>query len=78
MNLTSTEYRLLRELVKGAGRILTPGYLLEEVWGLGYEGDTHLVWQAVHRLRQKLEPDPKNPQYILTRPGLGYLLAPQA
>ncbi len=75
VHLTSTEYRLLRELVSGAGRILTPGYLLQEVWGPGYEGDTHLVWQAIHRLRQKLESDAKNPQYIQTRPGIGYVFA---
>ena len=75
VHLTSTEYRLLRELVSGAGRILTPGYLLEEVWGPGYREDTHLVWQAIHRLRQKLEPDPKSPQYIQTRSGIGYIFA---
>jgi len=78
VHLTSTEYRLLRELVSGAGRILPPGYLLEEVWGPGYRDDTHLVLQAIHRLRQKLEPDPKSPQYIQTRPGIGYVFsAPQ-
>jgi DNA-binding response OmpR family regulator len=73
--LTATEYRLLRELVREAGRILTPAYLLDEVWGPGYEGDTHLVWQAIHRLRQKTEDDPKNPQYIQTRSGIGYLFS---
>ncbi len=76
VDLTPTEYRLLCELVKQAGRVLVPEYLLEKVWGVGYEGENHLVWQAIHRLRRKIEPDPRNPQYIKTRPGLGYVFVP--
>ena len=75
VNLTPTEYRLLRELVRQAGRVLVPEYLLEKVWGIGYEGENHLLWQAVHRLRRKIEPDRRNPQYIQTRPGIGYVFA---
>jgi DNA-binding response OmpR family regulator len=75
VNLTPTEYRLLYELVKQAGRVLVPEYLLEKVWGMGYEGENRLLWQAVHRLRRKIEPDPRNPQYIQTRPGIGYVFA---
>jgi DNA-binding response OmpR family regulator len=74
-NLTPTEYRLLCELVRQAGRILVPEYLLEKVWGMGYEGENRLLWQAVHRLRRKIERDPRNPQYIQTRPGIGYVFA---
>jgi len=76
VNLTPTEYRLLCELVKQAGRVLVPEYLLEKVWGMGYEGENRLLWQAVHRLRRKIEHDPRNPQYIQTRPGIGYVFAP--
>ena len=75
VNLTPTEYRLLCELVKQPGRVLVPDYLLENVWGLGYEGENRLLWQAIHRLRHKLERDPKEPEYIQTRPGLGYVFA---
>jgi len=75
VNLTPTEYRLLYELAKQAGRVLVPEYLLEKVWGMGYEGENRLLWQAVHRLRRKIEPDPRNPQYIQTRPGIGYVFA---
>ncbi len=75
IGLTRTEYRLLVELAQQAGRVLLPDYLLEKVWGVGYEGEVHLVWQAVHRLRQKIEPDPHTPRYIQNRPGIGYLLA---
>jgi len=78
IQLTHTEYRLLRALVQDAGKVLTPEYLLGKVWGGGYEGDDHLVWQAIHRLRQKIEPEPKCPHYIHTRPGLGYVLEPPA
>jgi DNA-binding response OmpR family regulator len=45
---------------------------LEKVWGIGYEGENHLLWQAVHRLRRKIERDPQDRRYIQTRPGLGY------
>jgi DNA-binding response OmpR family regulator len=75
VNLTPTEYRLLCELVRQAGRVLVPEYLLEKVWGMGYEGENRLLWQAVHRLRRKIERDPRNPQHIQTRPGIGYVFA---
>jgi DNA-binding response OmpR family regulator len=73
IELTSTEYRLLGELVRQAGRVLTADHLLDRVWGVGYEGNTQLVRLAVHRLRQRIEPDPRHPTYIETRPGLGYI-----
>ncbi len=71
--LTPTEYRLLVELVNHAGRVLVPGYLLERVWGSS-QLEPGLVWQAIHRLRRKIERDPKKPQLIRTRPGIGYIL----
>jgi DNA-binding response OmpR family regulator len=71
--LTPTEYRLLHELARHAGQVLVPELLLERVWGMGYEGEIQLVWQAIHRLRQKVESDPKHPRYIQTRPGIGYV-----
>jgi two-component system KDP operon response regulator KdpE len=74
IRLTPTVYRLLYQLAQQPGRVLVPSVLLEEVWGMGYEGQTHLVWQAIHRLRQKVERDPRNPQIIQTRPGIGYVL----
>jgi DNA-binding response OmpR family regulator len=73
VHLTPTEYRLLCELVKQAGRVLVPDHLLERVWGLGYEGEHRVLRQAVHRLRKKVESDPGNPQYIQTRKGIGYV-----
>jgi DNA-binding response OmpR family regulator len=75
ISLTSTEYRLLCELAKQPGRVLVPDYLLEKVWGMGYEGENNLLRQVVYRLRQKIERDPKNPQYIQTKRGVGYAFA---
>jgi two-component system, OmpR family, KDP operon response regulator KdpE len=76
VNLTPTEYRLLGELVRHAGQILVPDVLLERVWGNGYEGETLLLRQAIHRLRAKIERDPEKPEYVRTRPGIGYIFAP--
>jgi len=76
IDLTPTEYRLLYELVTHAEHILSSPYLLEKVWGSPHEEDTHLVWQAIHRLRQKIEADPSVPRYIHTRPGVGYVFTP--
>lgn len=73
VELTSTEYRLLSELIRQAGRVLAADYLLDVIWGVGYEGDTQLVRLAIYRLRQKIEPDPRHPVFIETRPGLGYI-----
>jgi DNA-binding response OmpR family regulator len=75
ISLTSIEYRLLCELVKQPGRVLVPDYLLERVWGLGYEGENNLLRQAIYRLRQKIEPDPNSPRYIQTKRGIGYTFA---
>jgi DNA-binding response OmpR family regulator len=75
INLTATEYHLLVELARQPGRILVPDVLLHKVWGSGYAGEVRLLWQMVHRLRQKIEVDPANPKYILTRAGVGYMFA---
>ena len=74
MQLTPTEYDLLRVLVKHAGRVLTHQQLLREVRGAGYQTETHLLRVHMSNLRHKLELDPTNPQYILTEPGVGYRL----
>jgi two-component system KDP operon response regulator KdpE len=75
IGLTPTEYKLLCEFVKQPQRVLVPGYLLERVWGVGYEGEEHILRQVIHRVRRKIEPDPRQPHYIQTKPGMGYMLA---
>jgi DNA-binding response OmpR family regulator len=73
VRLTPTEYRLLSEMVRQPGRVLVPDYLLERVWSEGYAGENRVLRLAIHRLRQKIEIDPQQPQYIQTRPGMGYI-----
>lgn len=74
VQLTPTEYELLRALVTHAGKVLTHRHLLRQVWGAGYEGETHLLRVNMSNLRHKLEPDAARPSYILTEPGVGYRL----
>lgn len=74
IQLTPTEYDLLRVLVKHAGRVLTHQQLLREVRGAGYQTETHLLRVHMSNLRHKLEVDATDPQYILTEPGVGYRL----
>jgi two-component system KDP operon response regulator KdpE len=74
VSLTPTEYDLLRVLVKHAGKVLTHRQLLRQVWGAGYETETHLLRVNISNLRRKIEPDPVRPHYILTEPGVGYRL----
>jgi len=78
VQLTPTEYDLLRVLVTHAGKVLTHSQLLRQVWGRGYEAETHLVRVNISNLRRKLEPDPARPQYIITEPGVGYRLRVEA
>ena len=72
--LTPTEYDLLRVLVQHAGRVLTHRQLLRQVWGMGYELETHLLQVNVSNLRRKIEPDPSRPRYVITEVGVGYRL----
>lgn len=72
--LTHTEFRLLVELARMAGRVCSRELLLERVWGYGYFGDSRLVDVHIRRLRAKLEPDPSDPRHVLTARGLGYRL----
>ncbi|MEO7908078.1 MAG: response regulator transcription factor [Roseiflexaceae bacterium] len=76
--LTSTEYRLLAELVRHVGTTLPHHYLLEQVWGPEYVGDTHYLKVVVRRLRQKLGDPSDHPMYIQTEWGTGYrFIAPR-
>jgi len=72
VTLTPTEYDLLRTLVKHAGKVLTHHQLLRLVWGNAYENETHILRVNISNLRRKIEPDPSQPHYLLTEPGVGY------
>ena len=73
VQLTPTEYDLLKILVTHAGKVITHRQLLRQVWGEGYD-DMHILRVNISNLRAKLEPDPSRPTYIHTEPGVGYRL----
>jgi two-component system KDP operon response regulator KdpE len=73
VHLTPNEFRLLQVLVRHAGRVLTHSQLLKDVWGTA-SAQPHYVRVYMAQLRQKLEPDPARPRYLLTEPGVGYRL----
>lgn len=75
LDLTPIEYRLLAYLAQNAGRVVTQDLLLEHVWGEEYVGESHLLQVNVNRLRRKLEDDPARPRYLLTKMGVGYMIA---
>jgi len=75
IRLTPTEYKLLYELATNQGRVLMHSDLLARVWGSEYRDEVEYLWTYVRYLRNKLESDPANPRYILSEPGVGYLLA---
>jgi DNA-binding response OmpR family regulator len=75
VRLSPTEYRLLWCLAANAGSLLSRDELLTQVWGKAYKGEDEILRVTLWRLRQKLADDPASPRYIVTRPGLGYMLA---
>ena len=66
------EFELLELLMLNAGRVLTRDVLIDRIWGPNYFGDTKTLDVHVKRLRAKVEPDPANPEHLLTVRGLGY------
>ena len=72
VKLSPKEYEVLREFVHHAGKVLTHAHILREVWGSAADPQHLRVY--VRQIRQKLEPDPERPHYILTETGVGYRL----
>jgi two-component system KDP operon response regulator KdpE len=72
VKLSPKEYELLRLLVQHAGKVLTHKFLLNELWAIPIDAQYLRVY--VRQLRQKIEPNPERPQYILTETGIGYRL----
>lgn len=75
ISLSPTEYRLLSCLAASPGVALTRDELLEKVWGRAYRGELDILRVMLWRLRQKLEDDPSEPRFVLTRPGIGYMFS---
>jgi two-component system KDP operon response regulator KdpE len=72
VRLTPTEWQLLETLVRNRGRLVTHRQLLQEVWGPAYHTESNYLRVYVAQLRRKLEPEPAQPRYLLTEPGMGY------
>jgi len=77
VRLTRTEYSLLRQLALNPNRVMLHRDLLNAVWGQEYVDDIDYLRAYIRYLRMKLEKDPSNPKYIITSPGVGYMLACQ-
>jgi two-component system KDP operon response regulator KdpE len=75
LSLTRKEFRLLQILAQHAGNVVTHGQLLNEVWGVGHDQDSHYLRIFVRKLRQKIELDPTQPKLLLTELGVGYRLS---
>ena len=73
-HLTPIEWKMLALLVKHAGRVVTQTQMLREVWGPGFDKETHYLRVHVGTLRRKIEANPAMPQWISTEPGVGYRL----
>ena len=74
VELTQREYDLVCYFLTSAGRVISREELMEKVWGYDYYGDLRAVDVAMRRLREKLEEDPANPKYFMTKRGAGYYL----
>lgn len=72
IDLTLKEFELLEMLLKNKGRVMTRDFLLDQIWGYEYIGETRTVDVHIRHLRQKLEEDDKIPKYIETIRGIGY------
>jgi two-component system KDP operon response regulator KdpE len=74
VKLSRTEYKLLHYLATHVDRVLLHEDILRQVWGPEYRDETEYLWVYIRYLRQKIEEDPSNPKYIISEPGVGYLL----
>lgn len=78
IHLTPTEWHLLEVLLRQPGRLLNQRYLLTEVWGAAYIDQPANLRLYIGQLRQKLEPNPGRPRYLITEPGMGYRFQPDS
>lgn len=76
VHLTPTEWEILAELARNAGKVLTQRMLLQHVWGPEYRDEVQYLRVYVNQLRRKMEPDPAHPRIIITEPGVGYRFIP--
>lgn len=74
LHVTPMEYTLLMLFFKNMGKVLTTGYIIKEIWGVGYGNDTQALRTLMAALRRKIENNPAKPRYIMTEIGVGYRL----
>ncbi len=72
IKLTPKEFKLLRIFMENQGKALTHAWLLKEIWGVGYQHETHYLRVFINQLRQKIETDSARPKWIQTETGIGY------
>jgi two-component system, OmpR family, KDP operon response regulator KdpE len=72
IRLTPTEWQMVEVLVRHAGKMVAQKQLLQEVWGPTYEKETNYLRVFMAQIRSKLEPNPSQPRYFITEPGMGY------
>ncbi len=72
VRLTPTEWHLVEILVRNPGKLVSQRHLLQEVWGPQYRDETNYLRVYIAQIRRKLEPDPAQPRYFITEPGMGY------
>lgn len=72
LKLTPKEFDLLKILMQNGGKVLTHAWLLKEIWGIGYQNETHYLRVFINQLRQKIEADSARPKRIITETGIGY------
>jgi two-component system response regulator RegX3 len=77
LDLTPTEFELISYLVRHQGQVLTYDQLVDHLWGLGTGRTRHDLFVHISRLRKKIEPKPKEPRFIVTRWGIGYVFMPK-
>jgi two-component system KDP operon response regulator KdpE len=75
VHMTPMEYNLLSLFFKNAGKVLTTGHIIKEIWGAGYGSDTQALRALMAGLRRKIEKVPATPRYIITETGVGYRLS---
>jgi len=76
VHLTPTEWAIVAYMARHAGRLITQRQLLQRVWGPAYETETNYLRVHLAAIRRKLEPNPSQPRYFLTEPGVGYRFEP--
>jgi two-component system KDP operon response regulator KdpE len=76
IRLTPTEWAFLELLARNLGKLVTREHILRDIWGPGYEHETHYLRVYTAQLRRKIEEDPASPVHLVTTPGMGYTLLP--